>query len=368
MALQGTLDTFELQDVLRLLASTAKTGRLRLDTDRGAGSVWMDGGSVVGVQSPAGSADPTDDPTDVIFELLRAREGSFAFDPEEVPSDAFAATDVEPLIAEAEERLVEWREIEKVVPSMFAWVRLADQLPAPEVTIDADAWRTVTAIGSGVSVADLGHTLDLAEVSVCRLVRDLVEMGLGSVSDEGPSVVPSATDWGAVANDRFQPLEIDDPDPVPAAEPERFEPASFEPEPEPVERFEPASFDPEPIERAERFEPSSLEADRFDPDANGFAADDEPARNGGLEERLAPVTPLPQREPAFDDSTDLADDEADEVARQLAQLSPRAAQAVAAAAAAETEAERDAALEVLDETDASVNRDLLLKFLGSVKG
>ena len=86
-----------------------------------------------------------------------------------------------------------------------------------------------------------------------------------------------------------------------------------------------------------------------------------------LEERLAPVTPLPTRDSAPSDS-ELADDEADEVARQLAQLSPRAAQAVAAAAAAETDAERDAALEVLDETDATVNRDLLLKFLGSVKG
>lgn len=340
MALQGTLDTFELQDVLRLLASTAKSGRLRLDTDRGPGSVWMDDGSVVGVQTPAGS----DDPTDGIFELLRAREGSFTFEPGEAPADPTKPNDVEPLLAGAEERLVEWREIEKVVPSMFAWVRLAEELPAPEVTIDGDAWRTVTAIGSGVTVADLGHSLDLTEVGVCRLVRDLVEMGLGTVSDEGPSVVPSANEWGAVADDRFQPIEFEDPAPV-AAEPERFEPATFDPAP--AERFEPVSFDAD--------EPLVDEPDEL-------------LGHSELEERLAPVTQLPKRDTVFDDSADLADDEADEVARQLAQLSPRAAQAVAAAAAAETEAERDAALEVLDETDASVNRDLLLKFLGSVKG
>ena len=158
MALQGTLDTFELQDVLRLLASTAKSGRLRLDTDRGAGSVWMDGGSVVAVESPAGSGDTTD----AIFDLLRARDGSFNFVPEEAPVEPGKPMDVEPLLAGAEERLVEWREIEKVVPSMFSWVRLADALPAPEVTIDAAAWHTVTAIGSGVTVADLGHSLDLS--------------------------------------------------------------------------------------------------------------------------------------------------------------------------------------------------------------
>lgn len=349
MALQGTLDTFELQDVLRLLASTAKTGRLRLDTDRGTGSVWMDGGSVVGVLAPTGGGDATDG----IFDLLRAREGSFNFLPEESPNEPVDPMDVEPLLAGAEERLVEWREIEKVVPSMFAWVRLADELPSRQVTIDAAAWRTVTAIGHGVTVADLGQSLDLSEVSVCRLVRDLVEMGLGNVTDEGPTVVPSATDWGSMANDKFQPIEFDDPEPAAAAEPEPFE-SSFEPEPE-RDRFEPSSFE-------SSFESSSdsVDGDRFE---SSFG-DDAPT---SLEERLAPVTPLPQRaeRPA---PADLADDEADEVARQLAQLSPRAAQAVAAAAAAETEAERDAALEALDETDASVNRDLLLKFLGSVKG
>ena len=47
MALQGTLDTFSLPDVLRLLATTSKTGRLRIEGDRGQGSVWLDAGGVV---------------------------------------------------------------------------------------------------------------------------------------------------------------------------------------------------------------------------------------------------------------------------------------------------------------------------------
>ena len=55
-----------------------------------------------------------------------------------------------------------------------------------------------------------------------------------------------------------------------------------------------------------------------------------------------------------------------EMARQLANLSPKAAKAVAAAAKASTEAERDAALAAVEAEDGSVNRGLLLKFLGSV--
>jgi hypothetical protein len=330
MALQGTLDTFELPDVLRLLASTRKTGRLRLQTDRGDGSVWVDQGLVVGVQSPGTGAG---DPSEGIFDLLRAKDGSFDFEPDGAPTAPVPPAEVEPLLAAAEERLAEWRDIERVVPSVYAWVRLANELPAPEVTIDAAAWKTVTAIGSGVTVTDLGRSLDLSEVAVCRLVRDLVHLGLASVTDDAPARPVGGdrpgVEWSPASTERFQPIQFAD------------EPAPARPEPVAPPVVEPAGV------TATYSVPENGRAD---------AVEDEP-------ERLAPVTPLHS---AVEDELD--DDEADEVARQLAKLSPRAAQAVAAAAAAETEAERDAALEMLDETDEQVNRSLLLKFLGSVKG
>ncbi|MGH2685947.1 MAG: DUF4388 domain-containing protein, partial [Actinomycetota bacterium] len=47
MALQGTLDTFALPDVLRLLASTAKSGCLRVRGSRGEGEIWFESGAVV---------------------------------------------------------------------------------------------------------------------------------------------------------------------------------------------------------------------------------------------------------------------------------------------------------------------------------
>ena len=57
MALQGTIETFALPEVLRLLGSGAKTGRLRLSGDRGSGSVWIDGGKVVGAEAREGGYD-----------------------------------------------------------------------------------------------------------------------------------------------------------------------------------------------------------------------------------------------------------------------------------------------------------------------
>jgi hypothetical protein len=70
------------------------------------------------------------------------------------------------------------------------------------------------------------------------------------------------------------------------------------------------------------------------------------------------TSPSPASGPSVEDAA--------EIARQLANLSPRAAKAVAAAAKAATEEEREAALAAIEAEDDTVNRGLLLKFLGSV--
>lgn len=191
MALQGTLDTFSLPDVLRLLASTRKTGRLQLSGDRGTGDVWLDDGAVVAVAA-AGTADLSDG----LFELLRARDGAFTFEPGEAPSTAAASPgEVESLLASAEEQLVEWRAIEAVVPSLDARVTLASTLPEASVTIDAGTWQLVTAVGRGMRVGELRDALGEGEVSTCRRVRDLVELGLGEVTVEAaPAPAPVAVE------------------------------------------------------------------------------------------------------------------------------------------------------------------------------
>jgi len=216
MALQGTLDTFELPDVLRLLSSTRKTGRLRLETDRGTGDVWLLDGAVVATEA---SGVPAGDVDDTFFDLLRARGGSFAFEPGEAAAAPSAPADVEALLRGAEERLTEWREIEAVVPSLAAWVGLAPELASESVTVDAAAWRLVATIGSGLTVGELGEVLGLGEVDVSRTVRDLVALGVAAVG-----VAP------AHAAAVIEPVEVrseaEAVDVAPAFEPE--------PEPEPV--------------------------------------------------------------------------------------------------------------------------------------
>jgi len=326
VALQGTLDTFALPDVLRLLASTKKTGRLRVSGTRGTGSVWVDGGGVVATEATGLADKPA--PVDVLFELLRYGDGSFTFEAGTTAADPSAPSDVEPLLIEAEHQLLEWREIEAVVPSMDAWVTLVRDLPRAEVVVDGERWKTIVTVGSGTSVAAVGQALGLGEVAVCRLVKDLVEQGLGSVSTTG--IVPAA-----------EPVVVEEaPAPKLASVPEMDAPA-------PAEEEAPAAA----------LGPYSIQIPGVDDVADEPAPIVANGNGNGNGNGAAPVVV---------DEDDAV--EADEVARQLASLSPKAARAVAAAARAETDEEREAALaQVTGEDDEPINRGLLLKFLSSVR-
>jgi hypothetical protein len=221
VALQGTLDTFALPDVLRLLASTKKTGRLHVVGARGSGDVWVRDGSVVGVDTAVASDTGVVDGStgDVMFELFRLADDAFEFEPDTKPSAPTSPLDVEALLADVEERLAEWRAIEAVVPSLDYWVVLTEDLPAKEVTIDATTWKTIVAVGSGRTVGDLGNDLGLGEVAVSRAVKDLVEARLAEValideavlaelelnvpthdeSDEAPDAGPARVELDAMA-------------------------------------------------------------------------------------------------------------------------------------------------------------------------
>jgi hypothetical protein len=391
VALQGTLDTFALPDVLRLLAATKKTGRLRLSGERGSGSLWVNAGAVSAIE--ATHAPHAVEPVDALFELLRFDHGSFTFDADAVHDEPGPAADVEELLQAAEALLAEWRQIESVVPSLDAWVTLRRELTGPEVTIDQARWTTLVAVGGGATVRRMADDLCLAELPVSRAVRDLAELGVVDIAPAAPAgraeptppteePAPVVTDpvdvqpepdTAALAATELDPPHPDplSPDldvatavdagedaPLPAARPLRARRAGprtvdseapAEPErfvPLELPRQEPGSYDPiEELEVADDSEDGAAE------DAEGFGLDDLAAAFPGLANRSAAPTP-----------------EDEELARQLATLSPRAAEAVRAAAEAATDEERDAALDAVEGEEQPINRGLLLKFLSSVKG
>ncbi|HWJ60880.1 MAG TPA: DUF4388 domain-containing protein [Acidimicrobiales bacterium] len=178
MALQGDLKSFALPDVLRLLAGAAKSGHLEVAGTTGSGEVVLCLGTIASASTDL--SPHASDPSDVVYELLRLEDGSFAFDEGDVADTGWEA-DVDATIATAEALVDEWTAIEAVVPSMEAWVSLAAELEEAEVVVSADRWRVISAIGGGGNVHDLAAALELTDLAASRLVVDLAEAGLVAV-------------------------------------------------------------------------------------------------------------------------------------------------------------------------------------------
>ncbi len=307
MALQGTIDSFALADVMRLLAGSRKTGRLVVNGERGSSSLWLSNGEMVGGST---SGDPTAvDLVDIVFDILRYETGSFIFEADALCADPLDPAPVGLVLDRAEAYLAEWRDIVAVVPSMSSWITLATELPHPEVVVDQACWTSIVAVGSGCTVSNLAEVLGLGELPACRLVRALVHAGfveVGSAMDDPESIL------GRISSHHDVPAVVDL--------------AAPHPEERPSSSVETDSFDA---------------FDSFEPQGEG-EVDDELALpsltiSGLSDDPFAPESfPAPDDEHSAEEGPgawSAAEDAQSDMSYGLSMLSPKAAQAVAAAEA-----------------------------------
>lgn len=188
VSLQGSLETFQLPDVLVLLSSTKKTGELRINGDRTSGKVWVKDGQLVETEVPRAPQ-----PVDAVWELLRLKSGDFTFDSDTAAPNGGKGEPIEPVLADAQARMAEWVEIEKVVPSMGAWVTLAPEAPKPEVTITAEQWKLFAQVGDGRTVEALMDKLSMGEFEACKWLKTMADDGVLEVAGDAPSGAAKAS-------------------------------------------------------------------------------------------------------------------------------------------------------------------------------
>jgi hypothetical protein len=177
VSLQGSLETFALPDVLVLLSSTKKDGELRVVGGRVDGRVWLEKGQIV--HSAVGDGETQ--PVDAIFQLLRLEAGTFNFDAEAAPPKRAEPQMIDLVLADAQVRLGEWKEIAKVVPHLDAVVDMAVEAPGEEVIITAKQWRLLRTVAGGRSVTEIMRALDQSEYDACKTVKELVDSRLASI-------------------------------------------------------------------------------------------------------------------------------------------------------------------------------------------
>jgi DNA-binding Lrp family transcriptional regulator len=285
MSLTGHLDVFPLEEVLRLLARSYKSGCLRVDSPDLHGRVYLTNGSLalvtvgsdedlrrqligsklVGedalrsaeiggkslndVASDNGGHQLLDDffREEVVESLYRIRKpgrGQFVFNVDVAPRyRADTAFDVELCVSEADRRAAEWSDIESVIPSIDLALRISPEAPNGEpVTLAPNTWRLVAGFEGSGTVRSLSDRLGLSRFRAAKdltaLVRSgLVEAATAAVEPEPVAAVRQAEPVVSNASTGFGWRESVEVVPAPAmSEPE---PPTYEP-PQPT--YAPADY------------------------------------------------------------------------------------------------------------------------------
>lgn len=220
-ALQGDLDAFPLEDVMRFLSDAERTGVLRVEAGPYTGRVFFVDGSITFATTRAGdgsvaalrgfSTVPDRDRrgrnpgsrwpraarplilqqvVEVLVRLQRAGRGRFWFI-EGVETKAYGTEEVQHIEVEealdaAVERRLEWDAIKELVPDGTSEFAIRPRLASnvDEVTIDAASWQVLAAIGDGASVQTVAERLKLFEFVAAGLIAELVADGLLVPADE----------------------------------------------------------------------------------------------------------------------------------------------------------------------------------------
>jgi hypothetical protein len=207
--LRGNLELFSLEAITGLLASTRKTGALRITIEDLNVRLFFVGGALVyattrkhdgTVNDLRGRSTEIRDRrrdwslslpellrhqiTDVLVRVLHRSGGEFSFDEgvttTALPSGRTLSYNAAEMIDRARERLAEWRDIEGAIPDPSVRYRLAPQLPSDqlEITVEAKLWTVLAVVADGATATDLADRLGVFEFPAAKKLAELVREGL----------------------------------------------------------------------------------------------------------------------------------------------------------------------------------------------
>jgi hypothetical protein len=424
MKLEGSLDAFSLPDMFQLLSFTKKTGGLHLAHDGSDGVVFFSGGQVTGASADSsrqplarrliGSGTVSDEAlvaaveaatsgeglgvvralleqgvidsdllrraandqaVDAVFDLLRWRDGDFAFVVDEPnPDDVGVAMAVEAVVSDAEARRSSWEAVSAVVSSPLAVLVMPVVLPA-DPQVSREEWSLLALVDGRRTVTDLVDLTGSGQYAVVSTLAALVQRGLLEVQPEEGE----AEDHVAVVMRRqrlLSPLEGEPFVPVPDA---RREPAAA---PAAAKSSgAKARIAAPPAPPADESAPDAPPADVADaPSSDDGSQDDErelvtatagpegPTMLGGahVPQDVVPPRPepfLPKRQADFDETAG-----SPAVRSVHVQAGPSASMSSLGDVVGATATAPDPDSHSVIERDPNVNRSLMLRLIAGVRG
>ncbi len=185
MDFHGSLEEFQLPEIIQFLSGAKKTGALRLVSDQDEGDIYLRDGEIVHATSDESVGE------EAVYALVLLSEGKFDFEPDITSVETTVSRGQTNLLLEAARRKDEW---DNVISLRIPNVDLIPEFALPEandtgkqITLNTSEWIVLSKIDGQRSLREIAKACHLSVYQCCRLLYSLVSTDLIRLLKPQPS-------------------------------------------------------------------------------------------------------------------------------------------------------------------------------------
>lgn len=169
---RGNLAQLSLLDILKMLSSGNRTGRLDLHQGAKTGEIYLQHGNLVHAVTGTQIGEKG------VYTLMGWLEGDFSFTPDvESPEESINIT-TEQILLEASRQAEQWEDIKEVVTSTDLVFNISPSGSTDTVSLKPIEWQVLAQVNGQRSIIEIAEVLELHEFEVAKIIYSLTTAGL----------------------------------------------------------------------------------------------------------------------------------------------------------------------------------------------
>jgi len=180
MSFQGELKDLPLPDVVQLIDSSAKTGKLSLNNNNLLGDIYFENGKIVHAILGDLSGE------EAVHNMAVWTEGSFVFVNKITAEEKTINRSNTNLMMEGARRLDEWKVLQKKIPSTDLIPEFIPQNKnqAPQISLSTREWVLLSKVNGSRNIKTIAKQSNLTVFETCKILYGLISSGLLSLRDQ----------------------------------------------------------------------------------------------------------------------------------------------------------------------------------------
>jgi hypothetical protein len=170
--LRGNLAQLSLLDILKMLSSGKRSGRLDIHQGAKSGEIYLQYGTLIHAVSGTHLGE------NVVYTLMGWLDGDFSFTPDIEASEQSINVSTEQIMLEAARQADQWRDIKEVLSSTDAVFNISASGSTNTVSLKPIEWQVLAQINGQRSVIEIAEHLQLPEFEVAKIIYSLTTAGL----------------------------------------------------------------------------------------------------------------------------------------------------------------------------------------------